>query len=160
MPPPVTIRFASLLLPAHPYPHTTYILARSPSPPPPHFSSFSSFFLKFPVLLIDIQRPQVTFFGSNHHQNYSNTAVVPSTNIWLATRRKIKVSHTNPSNMFSTSSSSWKLALVTVLSTLQLATAHFQIQYPSWRGNTLKDDMQWNYPCTLSSPFSFFDPHN
>ncbi|KAI5843333.1 hypothetical protein DFP73DRAFT_551571 [Morchella snyderi] len=50
--------------------------------------------------------------------------------------------------MFSTSSSSsWKLALVTVLSTLQLATAHFQIQYPSWRGNTLKDDMQWNYPC-------------
>lgn len=50
----------------------------------------------------------------------------------------------------SSASTSWKLALVTVLATVQLATAHFQIQYPAWRGNTLKNDMQWTYPCKYS----------
>ncbi|KAG0136706.1 hypothetical protein HOY82DRAFT_549647 [Tuber indicum] len=43
--------------------------------------------------------------------------------------------------------SSWKLILVALLATVGLATAHFELQYPPWRGNTLKDDMQWRYPC-------------
>jgi len=49
--------------------------------------------------------------------------------------------------MLQTSRSSWKLVLVTLLATLHLASAHFEIQFPSWRGNTLKDDLQWRYPC-------------
>lgn len=30
---------------------------------------------------------------------------------------------------------------------LGLVDAHSRIIYPGWRGNTLKDDMQWRYPC-------------
>lgn len=37
--------------------------------------------------------------------------------------------------------------LAVVLSTAHLASAHFQIVHPSWRGNTLDEDSQWKYPC-------------
>ncbi|TGZ77831.1 hypothetical protein EX30DRAFT_310698 [Ascodesmis nigricans] len=40
-----------------------------------------------------------------------------------------------------------KLATILILATLQTVSAHFEIVYPAWRGNTLKDDLQWNYPC-------------
>jgi len=35
-----------------------------------------------------------------------------------------------------------------LLASLRTVSAHFQIVYPAWRGNTfLGDDMQWEYPC-------------
>ncbi|KAI5796220.1 hypothetical protein DFH27DRAFT_460757, partial [Peziza echinospora] len=34
-----------------------------------------------------------------------------------------------------------------ILLFVPLVSAHFQILYPGWRGNTLRDEMQWQYPC-------------
>lgn len=39
------------------------------------------------------------------------------------------------------------LIATALLSGVQLASAHFEITYPAWRGNTLRDEMQWQYPC-------------
>lgn len=50
------------------------------------------------------------------------------------------------------SSSTLTLATLLILATLQTVSAHFSIVYPAWRGNTLHDDLQWNYPCQFSSP--------
>lgn len=30
---------------------------------------------------------------------------------------------------------------------MSVVSAHFQIVYPAWRGNTLHDNEQWKYPC-------------
>lgn len=46
--------------------------------------------------------------------------------------------------------------LLATLLLLPLVSAHFQIVYPPWRGNTLKDDMQWNYPCKQALATSLF----
>jgi len=34
-----------------------------------------------------------------------------------------------------------------LLASLQTVSAHFQMVYPAWRGNSLVDDKQWEYPC-------------
>lgn len=52
----------------------------------------------------------------------------------------ILVSSTQTPNVF-------RLLLATLLLLTPLVSAHFQIEYPAWRGNTLKDEMQWQYPC-------------
>ncbi|KAA8913940.1 hypothetical protein FN846DRAFT_928234 [Sphaerosporella brunnea] len=38
-------------------------------------------------------------------------------------------------------------ATLLLLASLQTVSAHFQIVYPAWRGNTLHSDNQWEYPC-------------
>jgi len=58
-------------------------------------------------------------------------------------------------NMSQSSRPSWKLVLAALLASFSLATAHFEFQYPPWRGNTLKDDMQWKYPCTVANSLLF-----
>ena len=58
-------------------------------------------------------------------------------------------------NMSQSSGPSWKLVLAALLASFSLATAHFEFQYPPWRGNTLKDDMQWKYPCTVANSLLF-----
>lgn len=44
---------------------------------------------------------------------------------------------------------------IALLAAAQLASAHFGIEYPEWRANTLSEDnpqySQWTYPC--KSPF-------
>ncbi|RPA74520.1 hypothetical protein BJ508DRAFT_189206, partial [Ascobolus immersus RN42] len=42
--------------------------------------------------------------------------------------------------------------LTTVLLSAQLASAHFQIAFPGWRGNTLEGEAQWKYPCGGLAP--------
>jgi hypothetical protein len=44
-------------------------------------------------------------------------------------------------------------ATLLLLLSLQTVSAHFQIVYPGWRGNTLIGNMQWEYPCL--SPLHF-----
>jgi hypothetical protein len=41
---------------------------------------------------------------------------------------------------------------IVLLAAAQLATAHFGVEYPEWRADTLTDEdgpySQWDYPCT------------
>lgn len=49
-----------------------------------------------------------------------------------------------------------RTAALAVLAAAQLAAAHFGINYPAWRADTLSDEetySQWEYPC-MSSSFS------
>jgi len=47
------------------------------------------------------------------------------------------------------------VAAFLLLAVVQLATAHFGLEYPEWRSNTLGSGhnySQWTYPCTLRPP--------
>jgi hypothetical protein len=46
-----------------------------------------------------------------------------------------------------TSASGLLATVFLLLATLQTVSAHFSIVYPAWRGNTLHDNQQWDYPC-------------
>jgi len=48
--------------------------------------------------------------------------------------------------------SSLPTLITSVLLTAQLASAHFQITFPGWRGNTLDGESQWQYPCGGLAP--------
>lgn len=103
------------------------------------------------------------FLFSDNLERYDWSGTRKVLHIFISTTQSILQLHFHTTfNMFSTTSSSastWRLVLVTVLATVQFATAHFQVVYPGWRGNTLKDDLQWNYPCESPPPPPFF-PHS
>ncbi|KAK7967058.1 uncharacterized protein PG986_001335 [Apiospora aurea] len=47
------------------------------------------------------------------------------------------------------------LSSILLLATLQLSAAHFSIEYPTWRADTLAENTtydQWRYPCAGAAP--------
>ncbi|KAK8059029.1 expression library immunization antigen 1 [Apiospora phragmitis] len=47
------------------------------------------------------------------------------------------------------------LPVIFLLSSLRLSTAHFSIEYPTWRADTLAENTtydQWRYPCAGAAP--------
>ena len=47
------------------------------------------------------------------------------------------------------------LSTILLLSALQLSAAHFSIEYPIWRADTLAENTtydQWRYPCMFCPP--------
>jgi len=49
--------------------------------------------------------------------------------------------------LFSWNPTTFTTLLTTLLLLTPLVSAHFELTYPQWRGNTLEGDMQWMYPC-------------